>query len=103
MKESQFVSPTRQEGYKLEPIAYHHASTFGAVRNKLPFRNNAVDVFYSHHVIEHLPDSSLPFHFREMYRCLKGEGIIRVGTRRAAIYWRTTMTVPRVSRFPGLA
>ncbi len=49
------------------------------LRNKLPFRDNSVDVFYSHHVIEHLPDSSLPFHFREMYRCLKSGGVIRVG------------------------
>ncbi len=62
------------------PIAFQHVSTFGAdLRNKLPFRDNSVDVFYSHHVIEHLPDSSLPFHFREMYRCLKAEGVIRVG------------------------
>src|SRR5947209_5397502 len=28
----------------------------------LPFRDNSVDVFYSHHVIEHLPDSFLPTH-----------------------------------------
>ena len=36
-----------------------------------------VDVFYSHHVIEHLPD--LAFHFRELYRCLKPGGIFRIG------------------------
>ena len=45
----------------------------------LPFRDNSVDVFYSHHVIEHLPDASLPTHFTEMYRCLKPGGCIRVG------------------------
>src|SRR5690242_13487248 len=32
----------------------------------LPFRSGTVDVFYSHHVIEHLPDSFLPTHFKEM-------------------------------------
>lgn len=47
------------------------------LRNPLPFRDGTVDFFYSHHVIEHLPD--LPRHFREMYRCLKPGGKIRVG------------------------
>ena len=45
----------------------------------LPFRDNTVDAIYSHHVIEHLPDQFLPAHFREMYRCLKPGGMIRVG------------------------
>jgi SAM-dependent methyltransferase len=45
----------------------------------LPFRDNTVDVFSSHHVIEHLPDHALGAHFREMYRCLKPGGVIRVG------------------------
>lgn len=45
----------------------------------LPFRDNTVDVFYSHHVIEHLPDRLLVTHFREMYRCLKPGGMFRVG------------------------
>ncbi|MBE0622163.1 MAG: methyltransferase domain-containing protein [Burkholderiales bacterium] len=49
------------------------------LRNRLPFRDDSVDVFYSHHVIEHLPDSHLSFHIREMYRCLKPGGVIRVG------------------------
>jgi SAM-dependent methyltransferase len=49
------------------------------LRYRLPFRDNTVDVFYSHHVIEHLPDQLLPFHFGEMYRCLKPGGFIRVG------------------------
>src|SRR5438105_2810153 len=40
------------------------------LRAALPFRNDTVDVFYSHHVIEHLPDTLLSFHFAEMYRCL---------------------------------
>ena len=49
------------------------------IRNKLPFRSNSVDVFYSHHVIERLPDVLLPFHFKAMFRCLKPNGIIRFG------------------------
>lgn len=49
------------------------------LRGKLPFRDDSVDVFYSHHVIEHLPDGRLPFHFQEMYRCLKPGGVIRIG------------------------
>src|SRR5688572_13947064 len=47
------------------------------LRFALPFRDNTVDIFYSHHVIEHLPD--IPGHFREMYRCLKPGGVFRVG------------------------
>lgn len=49
------------------------------LRSTLPFRDNTVDVFYSHHVIEHLPDALLPFHFAEMFRCLKPGGCFRVG------------------------
>jgi predicted SAM-dependent methyltransferase len=45
----------------------------------LPFRSGTVDIFYSHHVIEHLPDDLLNAHFREMYRCLKPGGGFRVG------------------------
>jgi predicted SAM-dependent methyltransferase len=47
------------------------------LRNKLPFRDGSVDAFYSHHVVEHLPD--IQFHFDEMYRCLKVGGVFRVG------------------------
>lgn len=49
------------------------------LRNKLPFRADTVSAFYSHHVIEHLPDSTLMYHFQEMYRCLRPGGIFRVG------------------------
>jgi predicted SAM-dependent methyltransferase len=49
------------------------------LRNPLPFRDGTVDAFYSHHVIEHLPDSLLSRHFAEMFRCLKPGGAIRVG------------------------
>jgi len=47
------------------------------LRNPLPFRDNTVRAFYSHHVIEHLPDISA--HMREVFRCLQPGGIYRVG------------------------
>jgi predicted SAM-dependent methyltransferase len=46
-------------------------------RRKLPFRDNTVDCLYSINVIEHVPD--IDFHTREIFRCLKPGGIIRVG------------------------
>jgi predicted SAM-dependent methyltransferase len=49
------------------------------LRSRLPFRDATVDAFYSHHVVEHLPDAVLPFHFAEMARCLKPGGVIRIG------------------------
>lgn len=47
------------------------------LRNSLPFHKDSVDVFYSHHVIEHLPN--IYFHLSEIYRCLKPGGVYRVG------------------------
>jgi predicted SAM-dependent methyltransferase len=55
------------------------ADVWADLRGPLPFRDESIDVFYSHHVIEHLPDSTLPFHMGEMYRCLKKGGGIRIG------------------------
>ncbi len=49
------------------------------LRNKLPFCDNTVAGLYSHHVIEHLPDDLLAFHFREVFRCLKPGGVFRIG------------------------
>jgi SAM-dependent methyltransferase len=47
------------------------------LRNELPFHNGTVDAFYSHHVVEHLPN--VDDHFKEIYRCLKPGGVYRVG------------------------
>ncbi len=47
------------------------------LRNPLPFHAGTVDAFYSHHMIEHLPD--IQFHLSEVFRCLKPGGIYRVG------------------------
>lgn len=49
---------------------------WGDLRNKLPFRDQSIKAFYSHHVIEHLPD--MPRHFRDVYRCLQAGGVYRV-------------------------
>jgi predicted SAM-dependent methyltransferase len=48
------------------------------LRAMLPFKTGTVDAFYSHHVIEHLPDALLAFHFAEMFRCLAPGGVIRI-------------------------
>lgn len=46
------------------------------LRNPLPFRTGSIDAFYSHHVIEHLPD--IRMHLSEVFRCLKPGGTYRV-------------------------
>jgi predicted SAM-dependent methyltransferase len=46
------------------------------LRNRLPFRAGSVGAFYSHHVIEHLPDMAV--HFRDVYRCLQPGGVYRL-------------------------
>jgi hypothetical protein len=45
----------------------------------LPFRKESVRIFYSHHMVEHLPDRLLAGHFRDMYQCLVPGGGIRIG------------------------
>lgn len=47
------------------------------LRNPLPFRPDSIACFYSHHMIEHLPD--LRRHLREVYRCLIPGGAYRIG------------------------
>jgi SAM-dependent methyltransferase len=49
------------------------------LEDPLPFRSSSIDVFYSHHVVEHLPDRKLVEHFKDMFRCLKPGGMLRVG------------------------
>lgn len=74
-----------QEKYKVgwinvdANIVSARADVWADLRNGLPFRDNSVDAFYSHHVIEHLPDASLTKHMSELYRCLKPGGAIRIG------------------------
>ena len=47
------------------------------LRNPLPFPEGSVDVVYSHHMIEHLPD--IEGHLRDVFRVLKPGGCYRVG------------------------
>lgn len=47
------------------------------LRNFLPFRDSTIDVMYSHHVVEHLPN--IKNHFSDVFRCLKPGGKYRVG------------------------
>ena len=47
------------------------------LRHRLPFPDSSARAFYSHHVVEHLPD--LPAHFADVYRCLAPGGLYRVG------------------------
>jgi SAM-dependent methyltransferase len=49
------------------------------LRNRLPFHDGTVDAFYSHHVIEHLPDKMLSSHLQDLFRCLRSGGVIRIG------------------------
>lgn len=47
------------------------------LRNTLPFQSGTVSAFYSHHMIEHLPD--VYTHLEDAFRCLKPGGVYRVG------------------------
>jgi len=47
------------------------------LRNPLPFHDSTVDAFYSHHMIEHLPD--IRNHLVDVFRCLKPGGTYRLG------------------------
>jgi SAM-dependent methyltransferase len=47
------------------------------LRNPLPFGDNTVEAFYSHHVVEHLPSTEK--HLREIFRCLRPGGVYRMG------------------------
>ncbi len=46
----------------------------------LPFRSNSVSAIYNEHFIEHVPKATAYFLFREAYRCLQDNGILRIAT-----------------------
>ena len=46
------------------------------LRNRLPFRDRSVTAFYSHHVIEHIPN--IREHLRDVARCLEPGGVYRL-------------------------
>jgi SAM-dependent methyltransferase len=65
---------------RTRPISFAFADRCGAwaeLGNPLPFRDEAVGAFYSHPVIEHLPDVSR--HFADLFRCRAPGGVFRVG------------------------
>lgn len=45
----------------------------------LPFKDNCVDIFYSYHVVEHLPEYHLQKHFNDMFKALRPGGGLRIG------------------------
>lgn len=45
---------------------------------KLPFEDNDIEVFYSSHCIEHLFDNSILNLFKEIHRCLRKGGLVRI-------------------------
>ena len=49
------------------------------IRYGVPFRTGTVDAVYSHHVLEHLPDSRLPSILKDIHRCLNPGGVVRLG------------------------
>lgn len=46
--------------------------------NQLPFPDNSVQLFYSEHVLEHLPDQQCEHVLKEFHRCLDDIGAIRI-------------------------
>lgn len=47
-------------------------------RNKLPFKDGAIQYIYSFHFIEHLKNDELIRHFKESFRILKSGGVYRI-------------------------
>lgn len=47
-------------------------------REKMPFEDNSVDLFYSEHTFEHVSDRDCEHVLAEMYRCLKPGGAVRI-------------------------
>lgn len=45
---------------------------------KFPLNNNSVDLFFSSHTLEHVPQKYCQFIFNEIYRCLKDDGGVRL-------------------------
>jgi len=56
-----------------------HIDLWANLLDGLPFRASSVEKFYSFHVIEHLPDSFLARHLRDLYNALVPGGSIRIG------------------------
>jgi len=66
-------------------IDYKHDLT---KRKPFPFENNSVDFFYSDHTFEHLSNNDCEFAFKEMYRCLKPKGVVRISVPDADLLYK---------------
>jgi predicted SAM-dependent methyltransferase len=49
-------------------------------KDKLPFKDNSIDILYSSHVIEHIWWFNVENALKEAYRCIKPDGIIEIWT-----------------------
>ena len=54
------------------------ADVFLDARNKMPFKDNQIDLIYSSHFLEHLTNKELFTHLSECYRILKPGGSYRI-------------------------
>ena len=43
-----------------------------------PFKSDSVNFFYSSHTFEHILQPYIPFIFKEIFRCLKPNGAVRI-------------------------
>ena len=73
------ISPTVQRHWQILDVAgkpdFYYNINSG---ERLPFDDNSVDNFYSSMTLEHVYPDKLPFLLKEIYRCLKKKGRIRV-------------------------
>lgn len=54
----------------------HNLASF----EQFPLKNDSVEMFYSSHCFEHIPDKYHEHNFSELYRCLKPGGVVRITT-----------------------
>jgi predicted SAM-dependent methyltransferase len=69
----EYISPAYP--YKRGLIDYEHDLTAGT---PFPFSDGSVDLFYSSHTFEHIPQEHLPRAFREIHRTLRPGGAVRI-------------------------
>ncbi|GGO73869.1 methyltransferase domain-containing protein [Bowmanella pacifica] len=59
-------------------------------KDKIPFEDDTVDNIYCSHVIEHVKDCTALFFFKEAYRVLKKNGVLRISCPDAAFLCRVS-------------
>lgn len=57
-------------------------------REPLPLESGLAEVFYSSHTLEHIDSESMAFVLKDIYRCLKKEGILRLVLPDVDLYYR---------------